>query len=315
MINKIDVVKYRLPLLTISVVLVAAAIACVALFNFRLGIDFTGGALWQMRAPSHPQAGELEKVFSEDLKISDAKVTVDPANGIYFVRVPNGKSGESISESLHQNALKVLKAKYDGLEELGFQAIGPTVSAALKERAIWAIILVLIGISCYIAFAFRKVSRPVKSWTYGWITLVSLLHDVAIPAGLLAILGKYFAVDMDTNSVVALLVVMGFSVHDTIVVFDRIRENLFGIRSASFSFSEVVNASVRQTLVRSVNTSLTLIFVLAVLLAVGPQNLWYFILTLLVGVTAGTYSSIFVAVPVLYLVGAKKVGGATPGKK
>jgi preprotein translocase subunit SecF len=140
--------------------------------------------------------------------------------------------------------------------------------------------------------------RPVSSWTYGWITLVTLFHDVVIPAGMLAALGRYRGIEIDGNFVVALLVVMGFSVHDTIVVFDRIRENIFHDRGKS-PFAKVVNDSVNQSIARSVNTSLTLILVLIALYMAGPATLSFFILTLLVGVTTGIYSSIFMASPLL----------------
>jgi preprotein translocase subunit SecF len=168
----------------------------------------------------------------------------------------------------------------------------------LRNNSIIAIILVLIGISLYIAFAFRKASRPISSWKYGWITLMTLFHDVAIPAGMLAILGHFMNVQLNSDIIVALLVVMGFSVHDTIVVFDRIRENLLNHRG-KMPFATIVNDSVNQTLARSINTSLTLILVLLSLYFVGPADLKYFVLTLLVGVTTGIYSSIFIASPAL----------------
>jgi preprotein translocase subunit SecF len=201
--------------------------------------------------------------------------------------------------------LNDLKLEWPSAQELSFQSISPSVGANLRNDAIIAIILVLIGISLYIAFAFRKASRPISSWKYGWITLLTLFHDVAIPAGLLAILGHFRNVQIDSDSIVALLVVMGFSVHDTIVVFDRIRENLLNHRG-KMPFSTIINDSVNQTLARSINTSLTLILVLLSLYFVGPADLQYFVLTLLVGVTTGIYSSIFIASPALVLVSSNE---------
>ena len=183
-------------------------------------------------------------------------------------------------------------------EELSFESIGPSVGAELKKNALIAVVFVLVGISLYIAFAFRKVSRPIASWKYGLITLLTLFHDVLIPAGMLAILGQYKGVEIDTNFIVALLVVAGFSVHDTIVVFDRIRENL-AIHRGKAGFGEIINQSINQTLARSVNTSLTLILVLVALILLGPATLTYFIAALLLGTLVGTYSSIFVASPLL----------------
>lgn len=292
MIN-VDVIGKRKIYLSISGVLVGVAILAVAIFGFAEGIDFTGGTLWQFKAPN-VAIEDVSKAFSEDLKVSDVKLTFDQSSGIFFARL------KDVSEADHQNYIKVLSGKYNGFEEMTFSSIGPSVGADLREKSILALILVLVGISLYIAFAFRKVYQPISSFKYGVTTLISLLHDVAIPAGLLAILGYYGTVEIDANFIVALLVVMGFSVHDTIVVFDRIRENLLLYRTKK-EFGEIINDSVNQTLARSINTSLTLILVLLALLFLGPANLHYFVLTLLIGVTVGIYSSIFVASPLLYV--------------
>lgn len=291
----INIVAKRNIYFVISGILIAAAIAAVALFGFKQGIDFSGGTLWQLQIQGEPPAtGDVEAVFKNDLKIPDARINFDATTSSFLVRMP------AASEADHQQLLGELRKKYPELRELGFQSIGPSIGHELRKDAMIALVLVLFGISLYIAFAFRKVSRPVSSWKYGVVTLVTLFHDVVIPAGLLAFLGKTLGVEIDTNFIVALLVVAGFSVHDTIVVFDRIRENLFLDRGKA-SFDTLVNQSVNQTLARSVNTSLTLILVLVALLLAGPENLFYFILTLLVGVSTGIYSSIFIASPMLFV--------------
>jgi len=279
--------------LGVSGTLVAVALFVVIFFGFRQGIDFTGGTLWQLRIPEGSNES-LARAFGEDLKIEDVVITASPRDASFFVRL------KDMPQADHVAGLALLKKKFTGLEELGFQSIGPSIGRELRDRAYLAIAFVLLGISLYIAFAFRKVSRPVSSWKYGAITLLTLFHDVAIPAGFLAFMGKYYGVEIDGNFIVALLVVMGFSVHDTIVVFDRIRENL-SLDRGKTAFRIVVNQSVNQTLGRSVNTSLTLILVLLALIFVGPHALFYFILTLLLGVVTGIYSSIFVASPALLL--------------
>ena len=218
----------------------------------------------------------------------------------------------AITEEEHQADLAALTLKFGGAEELGFQSIGPSIGAELRRRAFWGIGFVLIGISLFIAFAFRKVSRPIRSWKYGVVTLVTLFHDVVIPAGLFAYLGRFYGVEADTNFIVALLVVMGFSVHDTIVVFDRIRENLLLGREGA-GLAEVVNKSINETLARSINTSVTLVLVLVALLLFGPATLTYFVLAILVGVILGTYSSIFVASPLLVIWHAF-AAGRSPGR-
>ncbi|MEK7110484.1 MAG: protein translocase subunit SecF [Patescibacteria group bacterium] len=289
----LNIIGYRKAFLTVSTLLVVASLAAIIAFGFLEGIDFKGGALWKLSVPGeNVTAAALELFFKEEFKLTDVRVTFDPQNKAYLAKLPTAVEGD------RQAYFLKLQEQFKGAEELSFQSIGPSVGAELRNKSFMALALVLIGISLYIAFAFRKVFRPVSSWTYGLITLVSLFHDVAIPAGLLAYLGYSRGVEIDGNFIVALLVVMGFSVHDTIVVFDRIRENLVLDRGKK-NFADVVNDSVNQTLARSINTSLTLILVLLALYFTGPTNLHYFVLTLLVGVTAGIYSSIFVASPLL----------------
>lgn len=275
----------------LSTLLVLASIAAIVVFGFNEGIDFKGGSSWNFRA-SGVSTEEMTSYLQNDLGIKEARINRGDSDN-FIVRT------NTMEESDHKKFGDAIKAKYPNFEEISFESIGPSIGEELRRRSLWAIGLVLLGISLYIAFAFRKVYKPVSSWKYGWVTLVSLLHDVAIPAGLLAVLGYYKGIEIDSNFVVALLVVMGFSVHDTIVVFDRIRENLLIDRGRS-EFGEVINKSVNQTLARSINTSLTLILVLIAMYFAGPENLKYFILTLLVGVTTGIYSSIFVASPLLY---------------
>ena len=192
-----------------------------------------------------------------------------------------------------------LGGKYP-LTQTTFNSIGPSVGRELTQKAIVAIIIVVIAIVLYIAFAFRGVSEPVSSWKYGFIAIATLVHDVAIPSGVFALLGHFHGAEVDTLFVVALLTVLGISVSDTIVVFDRIRENLKN-RIAP-TFSETVGKSLNQTFVRSINTSLTVILVLLSLYLFGPATTKNFALVLIVGMFFGTYSSIFVASPLLVIV-------------
>lgn len=280
---------------TLSGIAVGLALLAIVGYGFRESAEFRGGSLWEFKVPlATPSLVTVQDFFVNDLKLPSAEITRDATNGSFLARF------DIADEATHQKFVAAAKDKWVSFQELSFASIGPTVGASLKKNAMIAMGLVLIGISLYIAFAFRKASRPVSSWKYGWITLLTLFHDVLVPAGMLAILGHFRGVEIDTNSIVALLVVMGFSVHDTIVVFDRIRENLLAHRGKS-PFATIVNDSVNQTLARSINTSLTLIFVLIALYLVGPADLQYFVLTLLVGVTTGIYSSIFIASPALVL--------------
>lgn len=300
----LNIVGHRKIYFIISGILVGAAILAMVRFGFKEGIDFAGGSLWQFRiVKNSPVLQQIENIFKSDLGLSDIRMNYDQNSGTFLLRLPE------VNEANHQKFLKTLKTNLPSFEELSFQSIGPSVGRELRRNALIAITLVLVGISLYIAFAFRKASRPVSSWKYGWVTLLTLFHDVAIPAGLLAVLGYFQKIEIDSNFIVALLVVMGFSVHDTIVVFDRIRENLI-LNRGKLPFESVINDSVNQTLARSINTSLTLILVLIALYFTGPVNLHYFVLTLLVGVTTGIYSSIFIASPGLVLMMNKNKGGA-----
>jgi len=218
-----------------------------------------------------------------------------------------GKSGyiirtKSLSDAEHTKLLEVLT--FGGTQQVTekrFTSIGPVMGEELRSKAFVAVGGVILAIMLFIAFAFRKVSVPVSSSKYGLMVVVSLMHDVIIPTGALAILGHFNpSFEADILFVTALLIILGFSVHDTIVVFDRIRENLKN--KISMDFEKVVGASLQQTFVRSINTSLTLILVLIMLLTFGPASTYNFALILLIGVTMGTYSSIFLASPLLVVV-------------
>ncbi|PIR04004.1 MAG: protein translocase subunit SecF [Candidatus Magasanikbacteria bacterium CG11_big_fil_rev_8_21_14_0_20_39_34] len=177
------------------------------------------------------------------------------------------------------------------------ETIGPAISSHLRTRAVKAVIIVMVVIILYVAYAFRRVSKPVSSWKYGMTAIIALIHDVVITMGVFVILGKYFDVEVDIPFIVALLTILGYSVNDTIVVFDRIRENL--IRFGSNKFIENINKGINQTFVRSINTSLTTLVVLVALFLFGGDSIHYFSLALIIGILLGTYSSIFLASPLL----------------
>ncbi|OGY62571.1 MAG: protein-export membrane protein SecF [Candidatus Harrisonbacteria bacterium RIFCSPHIGHO2_01_FULL_44_13] len=291
-----DIIKYKYIFLTFSGVLVLASIVSIAVFGLKQGIDLAGGTLWQIKiVEKEIDNQELKGILQTKVGATDPIVTRETSSNSFLIRV------KEISEQDHQKYLDVLKQELGQIEELRFESIGSSIGNELRRRAIWAFILVLTGISAYVAFAFRKVSYPVKSWKYGIITLVTLFHDAVIPVGLYAFLGWFRGAEVDTNFIVALLVIIGFSVHDTIVVFDRIREKLKLASAAKSDFNTLVNQGVNETIARSVNTSLTLIFVLVALYFFGPTALSYFILMILTGTIVGTYSSIFVASPLLTL--------------
>ncbi|MBI2279032.1 MAG: protein translocase subunit SecF [Candidatus Brennerbacteria bacterium] len=311
-----NLIKYKNIFLGFSGALVAVSAAALLAFGLVPGADLTGGTRWQVKFAQNVSASavvEILKAAGADSSAQAGAAATINEEGVVTIRLG------PIDEPLHAAYQTALGALGE-VSELNFSSIGSTVGAELRRKAVYAVLFVLLGISLYIAWAFRKVSAPVKSWKYGAVTLATLFHDVAIPTGLLAALGAWKGIEIDTNFIVALLVVMGFSVHDTIVVFDRIRENLLNLRAgrrvdsggagkqSGADFAEVINASVRETFTRSVNTSLTLVVVLFALIIAGPSSLFYFTLVILVGTVVGTYSSIFVASPLLYLLGRRARG-------
>lgn len=279
-----NIIGKRKIFLTIAAILVIASVASIGFFGLKQGIDFVGGALWQIRLDKSVGIEELRSFIVSDFELNEFVITEEPTTRSFLMRLPE------TDEVVHNSYVEKIKLEFGNLEELRFESIGPLIGQELRTKSIWAFVLVLLTISLYVTFVFRKVSYPVSSWKYGVITLVTLFHDAIIPIGMTAILG----VEIGVNLVVAILVVIGFSVHDTIVVLDRTRENLKN-RKENTSFADLVNKSVNQTLARSINTSLTLVFILMSMYFFGPASLSYFILVILLGTIIGTYSSIFVA--------------------
>lgn len=292
----LDIIGKRKIWYTISGTLAAASILVLIIWGLRLSIDFTGGSIlevsYQNQRPTITQVEDsLANVGLESLKIQPS------GDKGYFLRF------EEVDEPTHQEILQKLgEIQVNGLTdnqftEQRFEAIGPTIGSELKSKAIEAIIVVLIFIILYIAYAFRKVSKPVASWKYGLAAIIALVHDILIITGIFAALGHFGIVEIDSLFVTALLTILGFSVHDTIVTFDRTRENLF--RNQDKTFDEIVNISVNQTIVRSINTSFTTLLVLLAIYFFGGKSINHFILALILGVIIGTYSSIFIASPLL----------------
>lgn len=291
------IIKHKKIFIGISVTLVVLSIASLFVFGLKFGIDFKGGALTEVvYSKERPTQATVEKSL-ESLKLGS--VLLQPTGNLgYIIKT------RDLNDSEHSLLLTTLSGGDKSvLTEMSFTSVGPTVGAELTRKAILAIILVSLAIILFIAFAFRKVSKPVSSWKYGIIAIVTLLHDVAIPVGIFVILSHYFGAEVDTLFVVAVLTILGLSVSDTIVIFDRIRENLRNQANVSkVNFSEIVGKSLEQSFVRSISTSMTVILVLLALFFFGPVTTRYFALMLTAGMFFGTYSSIFLASPLLVLI-------------
>ena len=292
------IVKHRNVFFAISALLTLAAIASIGVFGLKLGLDFTGGTLIQATYEGGRPAPE---VLTRSLDAAGLKgYSLREANTEdYILRAGN------LTPEVRENLPAILSPEGSNPVSIGqLTEVGPTIGLELRNKALVALGLVLLCILLFIAFAFRKVSQPVSSWRYGLIALLTLCSDVIVPVGFFAFLGYAVGVQVDALFVTAVLTILGYSVHDTIVVFDRTRENLRinHDRNRKEDFAETAGRALSQTLVRSTNTSLTTALVLMVLFVLGPESTKYFALTLLVGIITGTFSSIFLATPLLVTV-------------
>ncbi|HOL53885.1 MAG TPA: protein translocase subunit SecF [Candidatus Paceibacterota bacterium] len=287
----IDFIKTRKIAYWISGALVLIAWLSLIIFGLKPGMDFTGGSVLELKLNGVSVDHQVIADIYHQLGYQNVSISTSGDDGLLI-------RSSDISEENHQNIISQIKEKYNEVEELRFESFGPVIGRELRNKSIQAIILVVICIILYLSYAFRQVSRPMASWRYGVTAILALIHDISIPAGLFAILGHFHGVEIDSNFIVALLVILGFSVHDTIVVFDRIREKLR--THPSLDFGQIINEGINETIRRSIFTSLTLVLVLLALLIFGPASLFYFTLTLLIGTFFGTYSSIFIVSPLLY---------------
>ncbi len=283
------IIKYKKIFVFISVALVVLSIGSILIFGLNMGIDFKGGSLTEV---------EYTTVARPDQSVIEASLKTLPTLGQALIQ-PIGDKGYSIKtrDITDKEHREVLTALGVAATEKSFTSIGPSVGAELVRKSLISFILVSLGIIFWIAFSFRKVSKPVSSWKYGLIAIVTLVHDIMIPVGVFAVLSHFSGVEVDTLFVVAILTVLGLSVSDTIVVFDRIREN---IRIGHFkTFEETVGRSLEQVYTRSIATSSTVIIALLALVFWGPASTKVFALMLTAGMFFGTYSSIFLASPLI----------------
>ncbi|MDD5606506.1 MAG: protein translocase subunit SecF [Candidatus Pacebacteria bacterium] len=269
--------KYYLVFLLISIILIIGSFFCIYNYGLKLGIDFTGGSIIELEYENQiPLHSEIKEVLGNLEQVSIQSIG---EKGILLRTI-------AISENTHQEILNNLREMDYVFLEQRFESIGPIIGQELREKTIrvvfWALLLMIL----YISFAFRKVRKPLNSWQYGLISVFALFHDIIIPLGILA----YLRIEMSIPIITALLAVVGYSINNTVVVFDRIRENLV---NPEFGFNEIIDRSLNQTLSRQINTSLTTLFVVAGIFFFGGETLKYFALALMIGIIAGTYSSIF----------------------
>jgi len=287
----INFIKYRKIYFIFSAFLVIGSLFCLAFFGLKFGIDFTGGTVLEIQfVDNRPQVSEIKQSLS-GLNLGEVIIQPSGEKGM-LIRTGN------LSQDMSQKIIQTLKKKWK-LDEKQFKSrtVGPSISRELREKTWVVTALALFAILLYITYAFRKLTYPVRSWQYALAAILALFHDVLIPTGVFSLLGKFYGVPFTIPIVTALLTVFGYSINDSVVVFDRIRENLLTTRGQTFE--ETVNKSLNQTLTRSFNTSFTTLLVLFAIFFFGGETLRYFSLTLIIGIGCGTYSSIFLASPIL----------------
>lgn len=286
----IDFVSKRNIYFLISVILLAPGIISLATKSLRPGIDFVGGARLEFDGGAIVNAPqeEIQDKIQEVTPVSSIQKT---GENTWLIRT------KDISQQQSEEIRTKLSEQYQDTQLLRFETVGPTIGAELTRNALIALALSWIAIILYVAYSFRAVPAPMTSWRFGVTAIIALIHDALLVIGVFSILGWTMGVEIDALFVTAVLTIMGFSVHDTIVVYDRIRENL--IKKKGKNLEDTINIALNETLVRSINTSGTVLFVLAALLAFGGESIRWFTFALLLGILVGAYSSIFVAAQLL----------------
>lgn len=284
------IIKNRWIWFTFSIVLGVISIIAILTFGLRIGIDYKGGTVLQFASSSTDKINLTQNTLDQN-KYTGYQVK-DGGNNIIIVRL------QTLNNDQHQALVAALKLNMPDYSETQYDTVGPVIGKDLTNKSILAVILASIGIIIFVAFAFRKVPKPLSSWKFGMCAVIALIHDLLITTGFVAILSHFFVwMQVDALFITALLTIMGFSVHDTIVVYDRLRENF--IRNPHEDIELAAEESINQTIVRSINTSMTTIIVLSALSIFGSPSIRHFIIILVFGIAVGTYSSIFNAAPLL----------------
>lgn len=291
-----EIIQKRKIWFTLSSILVIGSLVIISTMGLKLGLDFTGGSLLEIETQDSLELATVERMVNEAVpSLEEVKVQSGGDNRFLIRTAP-------LTEDQHLNILSKLRGE-GSVDELRFESVGPTLGQELKDKAFTALIVAAIVIILYVAWSFRHVSEAVSSWKYGLGAIIALAHDIIIVTGVFAVFSHYLNYQVDGLFVTALLVILGYSVNDTIVVYDRVRENVLAQQEKKgkkkFTFEELVNNSVNQTIVRSINTSLTTLLVLFTLFFFGGSSIKGFILALIIGILIGTYSSIFLASPIL----------------
>jgi len=277
---------------SISAALVLASLAVVGVFGLNLGLDFTGGARWDVQFEEPTTAAELNSFFANRPELSQEVAIQASTDNTYLITI------EDLPDAEIQTIGTALAAEVGAYEQTSYRKVDSAIGQSFKQKSLYAIATALIGIILFVAFAFRKIPAAINPWRFGGVAIMALLHDIIIVLGIFVLLGALLDVELDLPFITALLATLGFSVNDTIVVLDRVRENI-RLQKANETFEDTVEKSVQQTLWRSLNTSVSTLLPLIALFIFGAESISFFVLALIVGILIGTYSSIFLAAPML----------------
>jgi len=277
----------------LSLLIIVPGIIAIFLWGLNLSIDFTGGSRLTLSFNNSVDENKVQ-IVDKVLKAEKIKTaSIEKSDKLIFIRT------SPMDQNQNNKFMSILSKDLKGFKEQEFETIGPVMGQETTLNALKAVVIASILIILYITWSFRQVPKPTSSFRFGVCAIIALIHDVLVVIGVFAILGHFLNVEIDSLFVTAILTVIGFSVHDTIVVFDRIRENLR--KMGGSDFPKTVNGSIIQTIGRSLNTSLTVVLILIALLLFGGESIRWFVVALLIGVVSGTYSSIFNASPLLVL--------------
>lgn len=233
-----------------------------------------------------------DTLMKTGLEIGEPSVLTTNEAGKFLIKM------KEVDENTHNEVKFKVKGALGKFQETSFTTIGPTIGKTLQEKAIIAIIVAIAVIVLFVAYAFRKIPRRLNSWKFGVAAIAALVHDVFITVGIFSVLSYYMGFEVNTLFITALLTIVGYSVNDTIVIFDRIRENLKKWQKGE-TFADVTDRSLKESFARSINTSLSTLFTLTALFILGSESIQFFVLALIVGTIIGTYSSLFIASPIL----------------
>lgn len=287
------ILKYKKIFIAFSALLVIGSVIAIGMFGLKLGIEFTGGSVIDFSTTPKIEQSVLQDRLDNNFKEQYSLRQVGDAYTLRTRALSEMEKGEILKVISGGNLATIKVEKLD--------TIGPTLGSELRNKALFALALALTCITLFISYAFRRVSTPVSSWKYGIITMIALIHDIVITIGVFAILGHTLGIEVDALFLTALLVILGYSINDTIVVFDRIRENLSHVpeKRRKEEFEVVVGNSLSQTFVRSLNTTMTTVMSATIIFVLTSGNIKYFALAMIIGMASGAYSSLFVASPLL----------------